>query len=71
MKTFFVNTLLVMCFVVICLTVFGCHGLGETADERSQDHARQKRLHKQMLVDDVDAILLKDRPQRLSEYTVR
>ena len=52
------------------VTLGGC-GLGETAFERSEDHARQLRLSSQMLIDDIDAIFLTDRVTRLTEFTVR
>ncbi len=71
MKKTFVNIALVSLFIAVILTAVGCHGLGETADERSLDHSRQNTLRNQMLVDDIDAIFYKDRTTRLSEYTVR
>lgn len=52
-------------------TIAGVHGLGETAAERSDDHARQLRLNGSMLLDDIDAIFQQDRPSRLTEYGVR
>lgn len=48
-----------------------CHGSGETTAERSMRHTRQYRLQNEMLIDDVDAIFLNDRPSRLSEHSVR
>ncbi|MCD4830431.1 MAG: hypothetical protein K8R02_01330 [Anaerohalosphaeraceae bacterium] len=71
MKKTFVNIVLVSLFVFVALTAIGCHGLGETSDERSLDHSRQNNLRNQMLVDDIDAIFYKDRTTRLTEYTVR
>ena len=62
---------LVVLFAIVAIMAAGCHGLGETSVERSQDHARQQRLEGQMLIDDIDAIFQTDRTSRLSEYTVR
>ena len=56
---------------VLTAAIIGEHGLGETAKERSDDHERQLRLNGSMLIDDIDAILLQDRPSRLTEYHVR
>jgi hypothetical protein len=71
MKRVLVSILLAFVLSIIGLSVSGCHGLGETSAERSDDHKRQMRLNNQMLTDDIDAILQTDRPSRLSENTVR
>ena len=71
MKKICLKIVLCAVFTAVVLTICGCHGLGETSVERAQDHARQSRLQGQMLVDDIDAIFLKNRTSRLSEYTVR
>jgi hypothetical protein len=71
MKRVLVSILLAFVLSIIGLSVSGCHGLGETSAERSDDHKRQMRLNNQMLIDDIDAILQTDRPSRLSENTVR
>ena len=63
--------LLVLVLAAFAVVVVGCHGLGETAAERSNDHNRQLNLNNQMMTDDVDVILETDRPSRLTEYTVR
>jgi hypothetical protein len=51
--------------------IIDCHGLGETAAEQSDDHARQLRLNGSMYIDDEEAWYQMDRPSRLTEYTVR
>jgi hypothetical protein len=71
MKKVFISILLAFVLSIIGISVGGCHGLGETAAERSDDHKRQMKLHNQMFIDDVDAIFQTDRPSRLTEDTVR
>jgi len=51
--------------------IIDAHGLGETAAEQTDDHARQLRLNGSMMIDDIEDILQWDRPSRLTEYTVR
>lgn len=48
-----------------------CHGAGETTSERSMRQTRQFRLQNEMLIEDVDAVFMTDRPSRLSEHTIR
>jgi hypothetical protein len=71
MKSVLLGILLAVVLSIFVVSVVGCHGLGETAAERSDDHARQLRLTGSMLIDDIDAILQQDRPSRLTEYSVR
>ena len=71
MKRICLGVLLCVILLAVVLVFSGCRGLGETAQERSQDHARQMRLEGQMLIDDIDAIFHADRVSRLSEYTIR
>jgi len=71
MKKVLISILLAFVLSIIGISVGGCHGLGETAAERSDDHKRQMRLNNQMLIDDIDAIWQTDRASRLTEDTVR
>jgi hypothetical protein len=71
MKKVLISILLAFVLSIIGISVGGCHGLGETAAERSDDHKRQRTLNDQMFVDDVDAVFQTDRPSRLTEDTVR
>lgn len=71
MKKVLLNIILAVILTASMLTLVGCHGMGETAKERSDDHARQIRLNGSMLVDDIDTIFGLDRQSRLSEYTSR
>jgi hypothetical protein len=52
-------------------TVLGGHGMGETENQRTDDHTRQLRLNGSMLIDDIDAWMMTDRTSRLTEFTVR
>ena len=73
MKNIFVTVMLIAVFSAMVLVVSGCstHGLGKTSTERAEDFSRQRRLHDQMLIDDIDAWLQRDRTSRLSEWSVR
>lgn len=71
MKKVLVSILLAFVLSIMGLSVSGCHGLGETSAERADDHKRQMMLNNQMMVDDIDAIFMTDRPSRLTEDTVR
>ena len=71
MKKVLISILLAFVLSIIGISVGGCHGLGETAAERSDDHKRQMKLNNQMMTDDVDAIFQTDRPSRLTENAVR
>lgn len=51
--------------------VLGGQGIGETENERTDDHSRQLRLNGSMMIDDIDAWMQTDRPSRLTEFTVR
>lgn len=51
--------------------LLGGHGLGETENQRTDDHSRQLRLNGSMMIDDIDAWMQTDRPSRLTEFTVR
>ncbi|MFA5293463.1 MAG: hypothetical protein WC496_10565 [Phycisphaerae bacterium] len=71
MRRFLPGILLVLMLTAFAVSIVGCHGMGETAAERSDDHSRQLRLNGTMMIDDVDSIFQQDRPSRLSEYTIR
>jgi hypothetical protein len=71
MKRILLGILLAIALSVSAVLVSGCHGLGETAAERSNDHSRIIRLNGSMLIDDIDAIFQMDHPSRVTEYSVR
>ncbi|MGA2915441.1 MAG: hypothetical protein ABSE89_05395 [Sedimentisphaerales bacterium] len=71
MKRVVCSILLAVVLSILTISLFGCHGMGETSEERSADHARQLRLNGSMMIDDIDAILQQDRPSRLSDIPVR
>jgi len=66
-KLIYIGLLLV---VAICLT--GClNGTSQTSSEISRTHGRVLRSSMQQMQDDIDAMLLLDRPSRLSEKFTR
>jgi hypothetical protein len=71
MKKVLLNVMLAVILTASMLALVGCHGMGETVAEKSDDNARTTRLNGSMLVDDIDAIFGLDRQSRLSEYTSR
>jgi len=65
--------LILTIFLVVIFCALGCgiHGQGETAAEGSRRHQRVIDTSVQQLADDVDSVLMLDRPSRLSETRVR
>ncbi|MFH1616290.1 MAG: hypothetical protein ABIG61_14535 [Planctomycetota bacterium] len=66
--------LLAVLLFVLGIGLCGCsaiHGQGEAVDEGHRRHMRQLRLEMQMLADDIDAMLLTDRPSRLTDMYIR
>lgn len=65
-----------ICMLVLVGLVFaacgcGMAGLGETSNEARIRRARVMELSGDQLVEDIDAVLLLDRPSRLSAERVR
>jgi hypothetical protein len=59
--------------IVMALITSGCgfyHGQGETAQERARRHYRTSRLNANQLTEDIDKVLMLDRPSRLTESHV-
>ncbi|MBU1259675.1 MAG: hypothetical protein KJ757_03045 [Planctomycetes bacterium] len=71
MRRFLPVILLMLVLSLVAISAVGCHGMGETAAEKSDDNARTMRLNGSMLVDDIDMIFGLEHPSRLSEYTSR
>ena len=68
MKKSWIKTVLVLFFAVIIASVSGCSGqLGETRAEGHRRHKRIIRIQHKQIAEDIDAVLLFDRPSRLSE----
>ena len=44
--------------------------MGETEAEGQRRHARNQRLNRQALMEDIDAFLLLDKPSRMTERTI-
>lgn len=71
MRRFLPVILLMLVLSITAILAVGCHGMGETSAEKSDDNARTTRLNGSMLVDDIDMIFGLDRHSRLSEFTTR
>ena len=71
MKRVICSILLAIVLSILSISLFGCHGMGETNEEREADHTRQLRLNGSMMVDDWDAWLQQDRQSRLSDIHSR
>jgi hypothetical protein len=71
MRRFLTVILLVCVLSFTAVFMVGCHGMGETVAERSDDHTRMNRLNGSMLVDDIDTIFGLKQPSRLSEFVAR
>ncbi|HAL45707.1 MAG: hypothetical protein A2Y12_07580 [Planctomycetes bacterium GWF2_42_9] len=52
-------------------SVIGGHGMGETEAERTDDISRQLRINGSEMIDDIDAWMMTDRENRMTEFTVR
>ena len=65
------------CAVCLCLVsailicISGCAGAGETASEVRDRHKTVMKSGLRMVQDDVDAVLLLDKPTRLSDKLTR
>jgi hypothetical protein len=64
----------VLLVIVLCALVFlpcGCgRQLGETSAEASRRHDRVLRINHQEMMEDIDRVLLLDRPSRLTDKRV-
>lgn len=60
-------------FLAVIVLVSGCgiHGQGETAAEGRRRHRRVLATATQQMADDLDAVLLYDKPSKLSELRTR
>ena len=53
---------------VIGLMLSGCQSTTHSKEEQIRKYSRMSTLYKMMMVDDIDKMLLMDRPSRLSEW---
>jgi hypothetical protein len=73
-KTMKNTSILVISGIILCSLAFwlsGCAQPGESVAEGHRRHLRNLRINQQELVDDVDAMMLSDKPSRLSDKRVR
>lgn len=72
---FFKYSRVVFRFSIICVTALcfsGCFkAAGETTSEVHQRHMRVINTSRRQMQDDIDALLLMDRPSRLSDKVIR
>ncbi len=65
----------VFCFCILCATALclsGCFkAAGETASEVHQRQMRIINTSRRQMQDDIDAVLLLDRPSRLNDKVIR
>ena len=61
----------VFCSLLV-LTIFlgGCQSLSRNNDQQVRKYSRVSDLNRRMLAEDLDKILLLDRPSRLTEWHV-
>jgi hypothetical protein len=67
------NVILVVVLSVLVFIPFGCTSLsqpGETVAEGSRRHQRIVRINQQEMMSDIDAVLMLDRPSRLSDLRI-
>ena len=57
--------------LAVCMSGCGMHGQGETAAEGSRRHRRILDNNTQQLADDIDMVLMLDKPSKLSELRVK
>jgi hypothetical protein len=60
---------IVLCALVVWLT--GCAQPGESTAEGHRRHLRNIRINQQQMVEDIDTVLLSDKPTRLSDKRIR
>lgn len=72
---FFKYVGVMFCFCILCATALclpGCFkGAGETTGEIHQRHMRVITTSRRQMQDDIDAVLLLDRPSKLSDKVIR
>ena len=72
MKRALISITLAVLLASLVFALAGCsmEQQGETAAEGHRRHARNLRLNKQAMTEDIDAFLLLDKPSRMTERTI-
>lgn len=64
-----------VCFCILCVTALclsGCFkGPGETTSQVHQKHMRVINTSRRQMQDDIDSVLLLDKPSKLSDKVIR
>jgi len=63
--------LLSILLAVSAFVVTGCAGQGQTADELRRERIRTRSADTQGMYEDLEAVIMVDRPSRMSEIKVR
>ncbi len=62
----------ILCVVALCLSgCFKFKGPGETTSQVHQRHMRVINTSRRQMQDDIDAVLLLDKPSKLSDKVIR
>ncbi len=72
MKRALISITLAVLLASLVFALVGCsmEQQGETVAEGQRRHARNLRLNKQSMTEDIDAFLLLDEPSRMTERTI-
>ena len=72
---FFKCSRVMFCFCILCVTALclsGCFkGTGETTSQIHQKHMRVINTSRRQMQDDIDAVLLLDKPSKLNDKVIR
>ena len=56
--------------VLVAVCIGGCQTMTRDSDQQAQKYSRISELNRRMLAEDIDAILLLDRPSNLTPWHV-
>ena len=70
MKNAFVTAMLGIVLCALVLWLSGCSYPGETKAESDRRHKRNIRLNSQEMMEDIDQVLLLDKPSKLSDKKI-
>ena len=66
-------SILILAVLVLsmCFSIVGCSGQGHTSAELRRERLRSFESDRKAMYDDVESVLMMDRPSRLTDKTVR
>jgi len=62
--------MVVTCLLGLGVLLGGCETLTRDVDQQYRHHSRLEDLHERLLAEDVDSVLLLDRPSRLTHWNI-